>query len=606
VGRPLLNRPGVAVPKSQDLERILALPRRPPLDLASPRAEALVDLMTERLRRPDRPPGAPCGCKALGRSYCVERLLPVQAWTLWEAGIVGGVFGMITVGGGKTGLDILMPLVVPGCKVAALLIPPGLVEQFTADYYAWGEHFRVPSLSLGGTDGQLFNDGRPVIHVVPYSRFSREESTVLLESLKPDLVIGDEIHNLKNQESVRGGRAVRFFVKHSVHFGGESRLTGWSGSPTKDSIKNFAHLMAFSLGERSPLPLDPDVVDQWAACVDPSDWPAPAGELKRLCDPGEKPRDAVARRVRETPGVISTPGKSSVAASLVFRERKPKVPAKVAGLLKDLDATWTRPDGEELVEAIDKARCARELACGFYYRWIFPDDPDPDDVEAWFAARRAWHKELREGLKYPKPHLDSPLLLTRAAMRHHGGEESEGPVWESDAWPLWRDLRDSVRHETEAVWVDDYLVKDAAAWAAKSRGIVWYEHDAFGRAVSDLSGLPLHGGGVGAEARLRAEKGDRSIIASIRAHGTGRDGLQRLFAEQLVANPPSSGSAFEQLLGRLHRTGQSADEVLTVIYRQTRDMALAVDNALREAKFIEGMTGAFQKLLVADVEWRLS
>lgn len=553
--------------------------------------------MTGRLRRADGPRA--CKCAELGRRHCIDRLLPVQAWCLWELSQASGLFAQAGVGSGKTGMDILAPLVVPDCKVAALLVPSPLVEQFKNDYLAWREHFRVPSLILPGADGGWYVTGAPRLHLIPYGKLSREEFTVELDSIAPDLIIADECHKVRNKTAARTVRFLRCFADRP-----ETRFCGWSGTVASKSIIDFGHLAAFALGEGSPLPLDPEVVDQWAAAVDPSDWPAPAGVLKKLCAPGEKVREALARRIWETPGAVSTPVGAGVAA-LTLRERTPKVPAKIETLLRDLDRTWMRPDGEELVEALDKARCARELACGFYYRWIFPDGPAPEDVEDWFAARKAWHRELREALKNPQPHLDSPLLLTRAAQRYHGEDESEGPSWESEAWPDWRDIRDTIRHETEAVWVDDYLVRDAAAWAKANRGIVWYAYEAFGRAVAEASGLPLHGGGPGADARLRAEKGDRSIIASIRSHGEGRDGLQHLFCAQLVANPPASADAWEQLLGRLDRVGQQADEVVTVVYRQTVEMAEDLDRALDLAKFVEDVTTSTQKLRAANVEFTL-
>ncbi len=605
---------------SADLERILALPRRAPVDLSpgSARAEALVELMTTRLRRPDRPPGSACGCRALGREYCLERLLPVQAWVLWEAPIAGGVLASVTVGGGKTLVDILIAMVMPDCKVAALLIPPGLVEQFEADYLAAREHFRVPSLIMPGALGGHIVPGAPRLHVVPYSKLSRAEATVLLADLNPDLVAGDEIHNLKAPDAVRTGRFLTFFAEHP-----ESRLAGWTGTLTADSIEDFTHLAAFALGEGSPVPLDPPVAKTWAGALDPSDWPAPAGELMKFAEPGESVVAGISRRLAETRGFIVTRGGSGVSSQLVLGERKPPpMPPEVVALMKDLRATWTRPDGEELVDALQVARCAREMACGFFYKWRFPDDPPREDVEAWFAARKAWHRELREVLKDRRPHMDSPLLCARAAIRFYkqdeqlaededdGREETgrdlELPTWESEHWPRWRDLRDTVRHETETVWVSDWLVRDAVAWAASERGVVWYEHGAFGRALGELGGLPVHGGGPGAEARIRAEKGDRSIAASILAHGEGRDGLQYLFADQLVANPPASAKKWEQLLGRFHRKGQRADVVRTRVYRHTSEMADALDRALRLAKYIEGITGAYQKLLAADVEWRLA
>ena len=161
---------------------------------------------------------------------------------------------------------------------------------------------------------------------------------------------------------------------------------------------------------------------------------------------------------------------------------------------------------------------------------------------------------------------------------------------------------------TEAVWVDDYLARDAAAWGRDNRGIIWYVHTTFGEKVAEISGLPIHRGGKDAEKRIKAERGDRSIIASIGSHGEGRDGLQYLFHQQLVANPPVSratgGAAlWEQLLGRLHREGFKWDEVDTWMYRHTREMREAWDRAQELARYVTGTMGSYQKLLACTPTW---
>ncbi|MEO9194312.1 MAG: DEAD/DEAH box helicase family protein [Polyangia bacterium] len=595
-----------AVRPTHELERVKALPRRAPVDLSSGsvRAAALVELMTSRLRRPDRPVGAACGCEALGRR-CLNRLLPAQAWALYEApfsnGGRGGLLAPIGVGSGKTVLNILVPMVIPDCKVVALLLPPGLVEQLVVEYKALREHFVVPSLVLPTGRESFVIPGRPVVHVVPYSRFSRSESTTFLEQLRPDTILADEVHCLKNREAIRTGRVLRYFAAQP-----NTRLCGWSGTITSKSVNDFSHLSAFALGEGSPLPLDPDEADCWAAALDPSDWPAPPGALAQFCAVGETPLQAVGRRIRETRGVVSTLSASGVDASIILTERRPpRMPETLVELIRDVRASWMRPDGEELVDAMAVGRCVQQLACGFYYRWRFPSQPSMESVEAWFAARKAWGKEIREKLKDPRPHLDSPMLLANAAQRFHLGEAhaDDRPTWASETWARWRDVKNTIRHETEAVWVDEYLATDAAAWASKNRGIVWYEHAAFGHRVAELSGLPLHGGGPGAEARILAEKGDRSIVASMASHGEGRNGLQFLFKEQLVTTPPPSGKEWEQLLGRLHRVGQTADEVTTHVYRHTPELADAIDRAVSLTKYVEGLLSANQKLLSATVEW---
>lgn len=580
---------------SADLDRVLALPRRPRLDLRSPRARALVHVMTERLRRERVDP---CACVSMGRP-CVEEFLPAQAWALWELLIYGVLCAPIGVGHGKTALDFMIPLVLKDCKVVALFVPPGLRVQLWDDYRAWSEHFRVPTLLMDDGRGRVV-PGAPVVHVIPYSRLSRPESTALLEQLRPDTIIADEAHRLKDVGGAGAGRVARFMERHP-----ETRFVPESGTMTSRGPADCAHLMAWALGEGSPLPLDPRVSDEWDMALGAHEWPAPSGRLRRLCRRGEEVQEAFSERLTETPGVVATTH-GAVAASINLRERHLKTPPAVASLLAQTRESWERPDGEEFVEIFEVHACVRQLAMGFYYRWRFPRGESRALIDEWFDTRKSWGRELRERLTRPTEHLDSPQLLLNAAERHHAGYVGPLPTWASDAWPAWSAVKDLVYHETETVWVDDFLCRDAAAWAEKSRGIVWCEHDAVRERIAALMGVPSHGGGPGAEARIAAETGRRSIVASIKAHGTGRDGLQRKFATQLITSPPANGEAWEQLLGRLHRVGQAADEVDAWVYRHEPELRAAVDQAVLQAKYVRhGSFGGSQKLLVASCDFEL-
>lgn len=592
----ILNRARPAVGPSAELDRILALPRRAPLDLSeeSPATQELVRRVTAKHSN-----GATtCDCQAkLGRP-CLKTLKPVQAWALEEAATVGGIVGSIAAGAGKSLLDVLLPMAFPRCKLAVLLIPPGLKQQIVAEYEAARRHFHVPSLVCDNYSSIVA--GRPVVHVVAYSKLSRPESTMLFESYKPDLIIADEAHRLRHVDTASTGRFLRYVSKNL-----DIRFVPLSGTLTNKSLKEYGHLCAISLKDGSPLPLDPEVLEQWALALDASDWPAPMGSLVALCNPGEHVRDGFRRRRNETPGVITTT-ESAIGTSLYLTERHaPKIPLEIEAHLSHLRAAWERPDGEELIEALQVAKCARELACGFYYRWKYPRGEPVDLIERWFKARRAWHQELREKLKFRQEHMDSPLLCAKAAIRAYQWPAYDGPLptWRSNTWEEWRDIRDEVQPVPETVWVSDYLAQDAAAWATHNLGIVWYESDAFGRRVAELSGLPKHGGGPDAEARILAERGDRSLVVSIKSHGTGRNGLQWYFNNQLVANPPASGDMTEQLLARLHRIGQPKDEVHAAFYRHTPEMRDSIDKAVLHAKYVRGTTGNQQKLLIANVSF---
>jgi hypothetical protein len=513
---------------------------------------------------------------------------------LYEIGLCGGTLSPLGVGCGKTGLDFLAPMVLPSRR-AVLFVPPTLVGQLIGDYLAWREHFRVPSLVVGDRNWPS-TDGGPVLHVVPYSKFSRAGSTDLLEELRPDLIIADEAHRLRHRETSTTSRVLRYFADHP-----ETLFCAWSGTITSRSIADFAHLAAHALGEGSPLPLDPRVVAVWAAAVDPSDWPTPAGALQVF---GLPVRDGLARRIVETRGVVAVSSSDSCGASIVLRERvPPPLPTAVDECLRVLRKTWVRPDGEELIEALPVARCAHELSCGFYYRWKFSRGETDAQIAEWLAARKDYRREARGVLATRRPHLDSPHLVELAAQRYEENYVGDLPAVRLDAWPRWRAVRDSVRPATEAVWVDAWLARDAAAWAAENRGIVWYEHRAFGERVATLSGFLLYCGGVEADAAARAEKGARSLVVSIKARRDGTDWLQRHFSEQLISSPPADGGQWEQLLGRMHRRGQRADEVSADVYRHTPEVRDAIDTAVRRAKYIEGITTGAQKLLGADVEW---
>lgn len=579
--------PGKEVQDSRDLQRILELPRREPLVRSrgdtrelDPALEAITAALEAKLGKGD----AACSCAP---RICARHLLPVQAWALHEGPLAGGILGPIGVGDGKTLLDLLMPMVMPDCRVAVLLVPASLVKQLvTVDWEFYGQHWHLPNRA----GGRWFWPNRPVVHVMSYDKLSREEGTVLLESLKPDLIIGDEIHMVLGR-SVRAQRFKKFCAAK------KPRVCGWSGTLTKRSLRDYAPVSALALGDGAPTPLHWPTVDEWADALDPLDFPAPPGALRRLCDPGETAHDGFRRRLVTTRGVIASPDVGNCQASLVFHQRDVTVPPAVEAAISEVERSWQRPDGEELVDVLSVARCARELASGFFYRWRWPRMEPPEVIERWLAARKAWHRELREKLKSPKPHLDSPLLCAKAAIRFMAGYDGPLPVWDSGTWPEWVEVRDTAKPETQAVWVDEFLARDAADWLGKHTGICWYEHDAFGRRVAELSRCPLYGPGEDASVQILREDASRSIVASARAHGTGKN-LQS-FSTQLVATPPSDGAAWEQLIGRTHRQGQKADEVSVYVYRHTDAVRNALDRARMLAGHIQGTFGGSQKLLRA-------
>lgn len=605
------------VPMSADLARVMALPRRPALDLSSSRGLALADMMTTRWSRGERQ----CACAqidpriAAGKRKCLKHLKPVQAWALYEMGIVGGLLAHVPVGSGKTAIGLLAPLALEpvGVRHSLLLVPPNLLEQLDRDYRLIAEHFKVPGLFIHGLEKRYEVANAPMLHVLPYSRLSMPNASSWIRNLQPDAIIADECDKLRDPDGAGSSRVLRYFQER-----GDTKFCGWTGSLTDSSITDYAHLALLALRNQSPLPLDKLVVTQWARALDESDNPAPPGELgPAFCgddlDPEdiEQVREGFRRRLAETMGVVVST-EASVDVDLVIEERAaPEIPPIIHEALFKTRTLWVRPDtlvgdeyDEELVDAMQVAKVARELASGIFYRWRFdPIHGVPQrktDIDEWKEARKDWNRELRRFLASREEWLDSPLLCEHAAQRYHGDrpQRDDRPEWDSATWPRWRDIKGKVKPTTEACRVSDYLAVDAARWALEHRGIVWYGMVEFGQWVAELSGCTLHGGGPNAGKLIANEVGNRSIIASIKSHGRGRDGLQALYNEQLIAQLPSSATMWEQLLGRLHRQGTEFDEVRACYYAHTAEIREALQTALGRAGYVRGTLGAEQKLLV--------
>ncbi len=607
-----------AVTYSSEMRRVLELPRRA-LELdGTERAEAIIDRAMSWFGRPAIP-GRRCRCAELDPARhrdegCIERLRLPQAQALREIAICGGLLGPIGVGHGKTLIDLLAPLAFrrydKNIHDVVLMVPPGLATQLEGDYVYYGQHFQMPQIVFHGIDylntcqkldtRVPLERGAPTVHVVPYSRLSRPESTSWLErELKPHAVIADECHKLRNVKTATGARAWRYMEEIAP----QTKFVGLSGSMTAKKIQDYWHLAKWALRGGSPLPVQEDIVNEWGTALNPSDNPADPGRLMQLCAPGEHLYDGFKRRIAETVGVVTTTAPSvDVALELVEREA-PAIPQKVRQYLADVRQSAVRPDGEELLTALEVNACAMQIACGFYYRWIYPRCEFPRDeelVKEWRETRREFFKEVRAKLKSLDEHMDSPRLVMNAAERFHGlrPKKTGLPTWDSKMFLPWHKIRGQVYAETEAVCFDDYLVRDLVTWMHEHRGVVWYEHDAIGEWVSRLSGLPKYGGGKDAKAAMMREDGSRSILCSVKAHGTGTNGLQHRFRECFLIHITPDPNAVEQTLGRLHRPGQNHD-VTAYFYRHTPEMKAHVDDALAAAFYVESTGFGHQKIIRA-------
>lgn len=600
---------GKKAPKSsEDLERILALPRRPvPTEEEQ---EQMAAAMTERLRR-DNPK---CRCRELrphARVPCITRLLPVQGWYLTEASQVGGAVGHVLAGGGKTGIDILLGMVAPwtaeelktGKARMLLLIPPSLRSQFMDDYVLWSQHFNVPNLA-GGPGPHI--PGRPTLDVLAYSELSHKSCATWLAANKPKRIVADECQNLKDKNSTRTSRFIEHFISSE-----DTELYCHSGTLTTKSPDDYGHLCALALREGSPVPLESAVLGEWCDVLTPANGiAAPIGALRRLCDVGESARSGYRRRLVETKGVIIT-ADARLDTHLVIKKRDPgQLPENLKEAIAFTRDRKKRPDfmapgsplaygdGEELNDFMQVAAVAQQLACGFFYRWKYPRGEPEELILRWLKRRAAYAKEVRDKMEgHRGVFLDSPGLLKEAALRALEGYKGELPVWHSEHLRPWLEVEDQVQPEQDTVWLSDFLARDAVKWGNEAPGVIWYGFTAFGKKVAELGGFPLYEGGDAASEAIKQESGKRTIVASIDAHGTGKN-LQ-MFSRGLVSTPPDVG-AYEQLLARHHRQGQEASVVEFQVYLHTLEVKASFEKAEEAALGCQETTGKVERLLYAE------
>jgi hypothetical protein len=608
------------VQDSRDIRRVAALPRRPRQVTAAadkvsrvvtPELQAKIAALEKRLRRTD---DQHCECaKRWPLRVCAKSLLPVQGWALAELEENDGLVGNIGVSEGKSLLDLLAARVVKGCKTAVLLVPANLKHQMVAvnvEYY--GQHWVLPNIAGGRKPTGWVDLNLPFLHILSYEEVSNKKSTTLLDDIDPDLYILDESHKLKNSSTSRGRRFWPQVGKPEkprlTKDGKKKRVAIWTGTLTNNSVLDYVELGGRALGDGAPVPLHHPTGIEWAEALDPSEWAKDMGKLRHIMRPGETLYEGWHNRLAETAGWVSSPDTDTCRASLYFHERAPSVPEKVQQALKGIAVNWERPDGELLNEILEQSRCLRQMAMGFFYRWKWPGVVSEDFKAQWLAARKAWHSEVRLRLKRPRQFMDSPSLLEDAARRFHFPQESDDPNkprWETDSYEEWVAVRDEFKRltnsnvpDTVAVWVDDFLVRDAAEWMQKHKGIVWVKHNAFGRALAALTKAPLYLGGEEENKAILQEKGDRAVIASVDAHGTGKD-LQFAFSENLFSYSMSNAVEWQQTLGRTHRLGQKADQVDVYVYRHTQAMRGALKKAREKALWHQTTEGGARKLCSA-------
>lgn len=490
-------------------------------------------------------------------------LKPWQAAALVYTVEQGGLFTSAGVGAGKTIVSLLIPMIV-GAKRPLLMLPASAREKTYAEIPGYRLHFKL----------------HPYLQILSYEELSRLSGVNALYTMDPDWVIADEAHKLKDVTTARGRRFMRFFADHP-----KTRLAAMSGTPTTNSMKDYAHMVRLALPEGCPVPHTYQDLEMWAGALDlkPQRLVA-SGPLRAWCENGENVRQAWQRRLSDTPGVILTMA-ASCDARIEFEKTTVDVPPNVYEAIVNLYAKWATPGGEECQYAMELWRHGRELSCGFYYRWVWPGGVVN---ERWVRARADWHKFVRNVIG-GRRRYDSPKAVEVGVV---SGEISDpGRLWRT-----WEAVRPEYKPVVEPVWLSDFFV-DAVIRAARGRdALVWVEHSAFGARLL-RKGFPYFGPKA-TQAEINDSRG--SVGLSQRAHREAKN-LQRRW-DNIVVSPSASGSEWEQMIGRTHRMGQTSPRVRATVYQHTEAFRDSLEAAIEGARYTQDSMGQKQKLLMGV--WR--
>ena len=560
-----------SVPETPELRRILSIPRR---EWTEAEAQELAIQMTELLKTPKG----------------TMTLRPFQAVGLHDLCAYGGLVGMGRVGVGKTLLSFLSPYVCEAHR-PLLMHPANLREKTLRDVYFYKDHWEISSM----------------MDMQSYELLARSNQSYYLDVTKPDLIVCDEAHHLKNTKAAVTRRLKRYLEAcrsdkpEYADYPKNVKLVLLSGTFTNRSIKEYWHLLKWVLPrDQVPLPLELAELELWSLCLDEKVKPGQrvsVGALEKFFNDEERAlqaegkdlsaaRRAYGRRLVQTPGVVATTETFS-GSQLTITDLQLTLPVVVKEAFHKLRGDWKLPDDEEISDGMLAAKAAKELALGFYYRW------NPWPPEDWVEARREWCQFVRRTLSRNKLNLDTEEQVKNAVM--------EG-LYPSEKLKAWLAVKDTFEINVEAVWLSDFAVDAAVDWARKRKGIVWVHHSAFGKRLEKKSGIPYYGeGGFSSDGKfIENHPVGTPLIASIKANKEGKN-LQG-WARNLVCHPPSSGSWWEQMIGRTHRDGQQAALVTFEMFASCIEHYQAFERACGDAMYTQDSTPMVQKLLYADID----
>ena len=600
-----------------------------------------------------------CGCG------CTGRLFNVQANAISSYERYGGLLGIIAVGWGKTLIcEVCAAIGIrKGFRRVVYMMPAGVAAQLWDSDIPWArnhvplpvEFFNLHRQSARTRKALVRQEHKNGVFIFPYSLLSAPDAFELLKWISPDLIICDEAHKLGDSSAARTKRWLTYVNER------QPEVVALSGGITSKGPKDYAHLSFHALKDNCPLPMSAHLMNDWQAALGSrTDADAVTSSmmthllpvltwaqtyfphlLDRLVATQEGLRLAYRARLTTAPAVIAT-GDSEINASLsiegAWARECPwvKQPEQVPGwdeltrLIDGVEKLGETPNGDMIAHAIHKFKWLEELSVGFYnsLKWpsveAFARRRNIDETKAaqilqgaqdHHAAQQQYYSKLSKWFgERHRPGLDTPMLVGRDMHAH--GMQNVG----ADLFHTWDNMKrlefpEMPERDSNAVRICPFMVWACVEWARAHTmngfgGVIWVKNIEFGRWVFQ----GLQEGGVSnavycpagdefndmLDVRKNPSIKDKTVVASIDAHGTGKNiqYMERSFVTQW----PRAAKTAQQLLGRLHRNGQKADEVVYYTALATEFHHQSYAACLVDAIYIQQTTGDRQKIVMADYD----
>ena len=582
-----------------------------------------------------------------------------------------GIVAPIAVGGGKTLITVLIANDAYkdfGKRRIVLMVPTQLVDQLRdteLPFYRRHISINVPFYWLAGQSAGkrmlLANSGKAGCYVVSYSLLSGSKGAEILEAIKPDLIIGDEIHSIASANVSARGRRFKYAVKKFA-----PQLVGLSGTITKKSPRDYHHFVTNALQENSFIPRPTSISEEWAKIIDcnassidefhTNSAPQP-GPIKPLIEwakknwPGEEwPmnligfRKAYNRRMETCPGVVASGGEELGVSLSIKNIDKKEMPystsvvneecqgwEQLKAIVKQLVGMWVAPNGDEIDHAMHLWKWRYELeGFGFYNNLFWPDVEKLADKKRMTISaatdildrskhhhevKQDYHKELRQWSKHhAKKGMDTPFLIGGDMSRNQSANVGQSLY---NAWKATKDsmFEGMIEREKEIVRVCDFRLKRIVEWAKwwhkerpnkaaivwfKNKGVAEWLREAFMEA--DLPTLFCPAGPHGKKNLEDRTKGDMFAIASISSYHKGLN-LQYHHDAEMFAQWCREAHIAQQAMGRVHRNEQKSDEVNIFRSCFSEFDKVLFASCINDAAYIH-QTSQKQKLMYADYDER--